>query len=49
MEQPKLKEELQRMEYEPLLPIERKLIGWSIGIGLSLIVVLVCLSRLVLP
>lgn len=45
MEQPKLAEELKRMECEPLLPIEKKLIGWSLGIGLSLIVVLVWLSR----
>lgn len=46
MEQPKLAEELRRMEHEPLLPIEKKLIGWSITIGLCLIVVLVGLSRL---
>ena len=29
----KLIDELQKMEYEPLLPVEKKLIGWSIGIG----------------
>jgi len=48
MEQPKLAEELKRMEYEPLLPIEKKLIGWSLALGLLLIVVLVWLSRVVL-
>jgi hypothetical protein len=48
MEQPKLAEELRRMEYEPLLPIEKKLIGWSLALGLALIVVLVWLSRVVL-
>jgi hypothetical protein len=48
MEQPKLAEELKRMEYEPLLPIEKKLIGWSLALGLSLIVVLVWLSRVIL-
>ena len=48
MEQPKLAEELKRMEHEPLLPIEKKLIGWSLALGLSLIVVLVWLSRVVL-
>jgi hypothetical protein len=34
-EGPKLTEELakQDAEYEPLLPIEKKLIGWSFGIG----------------
>ena len=30
----KLIDELQKMEYEPLLPVEKKLIGWSIAIGL---------------
>ena len=29
----KLIDELQKMEYEPLLPVEKKLIIWSIGIG----------------
>ncbi|MFA4904112.1 MAG: hypothetical protein WC600_15375 [Desulfobaccales bacterium] len=29
----KLIDELQKMEYEPLLPVEKKLIGWSIAIG----------------
>ena len=48
MEQPKLAEELKRMEHEPLLPIEKKLIGWSLALGLSLIVVLVWLSRVIL-
>ena len=30
----KLIDELQKMEYERLLPVEKKLIGWSIAIGL---------------
>ena len=29
----KLIDELQRMEYEPLLPVEKKLISWSLIIG----------------
>ncbi|PIU53412.1 MAG: hypothetical protein COS90_06315 [Deltaproteobacteria bacterium CG07_land_8_20_14_0_80_60_11] len=29
----KLIDELQKMKYEPLLPVEKKLIGWSIAIG----------------
>jgi hypothetical protein len=29
----RLIDELQKMEYEPLLPVEKKLIVWSIGIG----------------
>ncbi len=26
--------ELSRMEFEPLLPVEKKLIAWSIGLGI---------------
>jgi hypothetical protein len=32
-------------EYEPLLPVEKKLIAWSLGIGLTLLAVLYCVSR----
>lgn len=45
MEEPKLAEELQRMEYEPLLPVEKKLIVWSIILGVVLIAVLVWVSN----
>ena len=31
--------------YEPLLPIEKKLIGWSLGIGVTLLVILALFSR----
>ncbi len=41
----KLKAELAN-PVEPLLPIEKKLIGWSLGVGVGLLVVLVVLSRL---
>ena len=44
MEQPKLSDELRNMEYEPLLPVEKKLIAWSICLGLGLIGLLVLLS-----
>jgi len=33
-EEARLIDELQKMEYEPLLPVEKKLISWSIAIGL---------------
>jgi hypothetical protein len=33
------------MEYEPILPIEKKLVGWSIAIGVVLLGVLVLFSR----
>jgi hypothetical protein len=36
------------MAYEPLLPIEKKLIGWSLGLGVVLLVVLYAVARLFL-
>lgn len=45
MEQPKLAEELKRMEQEPLLPVEKQLIGWSLALGFCLVVLLVWISR----
>lgn len=41
-----LKNELAKAEVEPLLPIEKKLIGWSLGIGIGLLVALVALNKL---
>ena len=43
-----LRQELRKAEYEPLLPIEKKLIGWSFGLGVVLLVVLVVISKAVL-
>jgi hypothetical protein len=40
-----LQDELDRSGSEPLLPIEKKLIGWSLGLGLVLLVILGLLSR----
>lgn len=34
-----------RPEVEPLLPIEKKLIGYSLGLGVSLLVILTILTR----
>jgi uncharacterized membrane protein YvbJ len=47
-EKPKISEEINKIEYEPLLPIEKKLITWSIITGVVLIVVLYLISRLVI-
>jgi len=44
-DQPKLSDELRKMEHEPILPIERKLVAWSIGIGVVLLALLMLLSR----
>lgn len=45
MEQPKVGEEMRRMTYEPLLPVEKRLIAWSFGLGVVLLVLLVLVSR----
>ncbi len=47
MPEPNLQQELQKAPPEPLLPIEKKLIGWSLGIGLALLVILLLVSRFV--
>jgi hypothetical protein len=48
-EQPKLAEEIKKMEVEELLPVEKKLIGWSIGLGVVLLVILVWISYTFFP
>jgi hypothetical protein len=47
MSETNLQEELNRAQVEPLLPIEKKLIGWSLGIGIVLLVALAILNHLV--
>lgn len=49
MEQPKIGEELRKIPYEPLLPIEKKLIGWSLGIGVVGMVILIYVSYTFFP
>ena len=46
MEQPKVGEEMRKMPVEPLLPVEKKLIGWSLGIGVALLVILAIVNHL---
>jgi hypothetical protein len=46
-DEPKLSEEIEKMEYEPLIPIEKKLIVWSIGLGVFLLVALYFISKLI--
>lgn len=45
MEQPRVGEEMRKMAHEPLLPIEKKLIGWSFGTGVVLLIVLVFVAK----
>ena len=39
-----LRDELENAPVEPLLPIEKKLIGWSLGIGLTLLAILIAVN-----
>jgi len=48
-EEPRLVEELQKMEYEPLLPVEKKLIAYSIILGIILLGVFVWISYTFFP
>jgi hypothetical protein len=47
MSQPDLRNELNAAVVEPLLPIEKKLIGWSLGLGIVLLVALIALNYFV--
>ena len=47
MPEPNLRQELQKAPREPLLPVEKKLIGWSLGIGLALLVILLLVNHFV--
>ena len=47
MSSPDLKNELHAAEVEPLLPIEKKLIGWSLGLGLALLAILITVNHFV--
>jgi hypothetical protein len=42
-----LKDEIAATEVEPLLPIEKKLIGYSLSLGIFLLVVLVAVNHFV--
>jgi len=49
MTEPRISDELRKMEseYEPLLPIEKKLIWYTFSVGVVLLVLLVLISRTV--
>ena len=48
-EEPKIADELKKMDYEPLLPIEKKLILSSLIIGVVLLIILVFISNEYFP
>ncbi len=45
MSQADLKNEINAAAVEPLLPIEKKLIGWSLGLGIGLLIVLIAINH----
>jgi hypothetical protein len=47
MSVPDIKDEANAATVEPLLPIEKKLIGWSLGIGIVLLIVLILINHFV--
>jgi len=49
--EPKLSEEIEKMseEYEPLMPVEKKLIAWSLILGTALIGILLFVSYTFFP
>jgi len=49
IEQPRLADEMEKMEYEPLLGVEKKLIVWSITLGIVLLAVLTWVSYTFFP
>lgn len=44
-QQPKIADEIGKMPYEPLLPIEKKLIAWSLTLGIVLLILLVLITH----
>ena len=47
--EPDIREEIKRMECEPLLPIEKRLIVWSLVLGVLLLGLLVWISSRFFP
>jgi hypothetical protein len=45
MSQSDLKNEINAAVVEPLLPIEKKLIGWSLGLGIGLLIALIAINH----
>jgi hypothetical protein len=47
-QQSKIADEMGQMRHEPLLPVEKKLITWSLAVGIVLLVVLAIISRMLI-
>ena len=48
-EETKIADEIKKMEYEPLLPAEKKLIGYSLALGIVLLGILVWINYTFFP
>jgi hypothetical protein len=48
-DQPRLKDEIEKMEHEPLLPVEKRLVVWSVLLGVALLGILTWMSRTFFP
>ena len=46
MSQVNVDEEFRKAPVEPLLPVEKKLIGWSLGIGVVLLIRLAIVNQM---
>lgn len=46
MSQVNIGEEFRKAQDETLLPVEKKLIGWSLGIGVVLLIILAIVNHL---
>ena len=46
MSQVNVDEEFRKAPVEPLLPVEKKLIGWSLGIGVALLILLAIVNQM---
>ncbi len=38
MSQPDIRDKLSKAQADPFLPIEKQLVGWSLGIGIALLI-----------
>ena len=45
MSQPTVQDELRNAQAEPWLPIESKLVGWSLGVGVTLLIILAAVNH----
>ena len=44
---PDIRKELERVAVEPLLPVEKHLIAWSLGVGVALLIVMTIVNHYV--